>query len=123
MFDRTGELGNALAYYKTDAKGDIDRAFSLEKEMAHLLGTERGTPGLERTLYPKKIDTMPEAWEVMTRIKRPEEEDKDVRITIDRELQTFIANELDGKKGAVGRDKSANRRCFGDVFKSVIQRQ
>ena len=101
MFDRTGELGNALAYYKVDSQGDIDRAFSLEKEMAHLLGTERGTPGLERTLYPKKVDTMPEAWEVLTRIKRPEEENKDVRITIDRELQAFIAKELDGKKGAV----------------------
>ena|SRR5688572_8308768 len=47
MLDRNGTLGGALAYYKVDAGGDIVRAFALEKEMAHLLGTERGTPGLE----------------------------------------------------------------------------
>ena len=35
------------------------RTFALEKEMAHLLGTERGTPGLERTLY--KQDSRPDA--------------------------------------------------------------
>lgn len=101
MLDRSGKLGNALAYYKVDQEGDIERAFSLEKEMAHLLGTERGTPGLERTLYKQKADPAPEAWEVLTRIKRTEDEQKDVRITIDRDLQTFIAKQLEGKKGAV----------------------
>jgi hypothetical protein len=51
MLDRSGNLGGALAYYKLDRNGDINRIFALEKEMAHILGTERGTPGLERTLY------------------------------------------------------------------------
>lgn len=101
MLDRSGQLGSALAYYKLDGKGDIGRAFALEKEMAHLLGTERGTPGLERTIYKKQTEPMPEAWEVLTRIKRPEDEQKDVRITIDRDLQAFIARQLDGKKGAI----------------------
>ena len=101
MLDRTGTLGGALAYYKLDSKGDIGRAFALEKEMAHLLGTERGTPGLERTLYRKQADPSPEAWEVLTKIKRKEDEQKDVRITIDRDLQAFIANQLEGKKGAI----------------------
>ena len=101
MLDRSGKLGNALAYYKLGANGDIDRAFALEKEMAHLLGTERGTPGLERTLYQKLKDPTPEAWDVLTRIKKPEEENKDVRITIDRDLQAFLAQQLDGKKGAI----------------------
>lgn len=101
MLDRTGNLGSALAYYKVDKDGEIGRYFALEKEMAHLLGTERGTPGLERTLYKKQADPMPEAWEILTKIKRPEEGQKDVRITIDRDLQAFLAKELEGKKGAI----------------------
>src|SRR6185369_12998117 len=101
MLDRSGTLDGALAYYKVDQNGDIDRAFSLEKEMAHLLGTERGTPGLERTLYKKAADPMPEAWEVLTKIKRKEDEPKDIKITIDRDLQAYIATQLEGKKGAI----------------------
>lgn len=101
MFDRTGNLGSALAYYKVDQKGDIERTFSLEREMAHLLGNERGTPGLERTLYQRIVDPMPEAWEVLTKIKRKEDEQKDVRITIDRDLQAYAAQQLEGKKGAI----------------------
>ena len=101
MLDRSGKLGEALAYYKVDADGDIVRSFGLETEMAHLLGTERGTPGLERTLYKRNTDPAPESWEVLTRIKRAEDEQKDVRTTIDRDLQTFIAKQLEGKKGAI----------------------
>ena len=101
MLDRSGTLDGALAYYKVDQNGDIGRAFSLEKEMAHLLGTERGTPGLERTLYKKAADPMPEAWEVLTKIKRKEDEPQDVKITIDKNLQAYIAQQLEGKKGAI----------------------
>jgi penicillin-binding protein A len=101
MLDRSGKLGSALAYYKVNQEKDIVRAFALEKEMAHLLGTERGTPGLERTLYQKAKDPTPEAWEVLTSIKKKEDEQKDVRITIDRDLQAFLAQQLEGKKGAV----------------------
>ena len=101
MLDRSGKLGSALAYYKAQQNGDIVRAFSLEREMAHLLGTERGTPGLERVLYRRSVDPMPEAWEVLTRIKKPEEEQRDVRITIERDLQAYLGKVLEGKKGAV----------------------
>lgn len=101
MLDRTGNLTNALAYYKLNKDGKIDREFPLEKEMAHLLGTERGTPGLERTLYNKEADPMPEAWEILTKIKKKEPENNDVRITISRELQEFVAKKLEGKKGAI----------------------
>jgi penicillin-binding protein A len=101
MLDRTGNLASALAYYKVDKDGEIGRYFALEKEMAHLLGTERGTPGLERTLYKKNADPMPEAWEILTKIKKPEETQTDVRITIDRDLQAFLATKLEGKKGAI----------------------
>ncbi len=101
MLDRNGNLGSALAYYKVDKDGDIVRGFALDKEMAHLLGTERGTPGLERSLYRKKADPMPESWEVLTKVKKTEEEKRDVRITIDRDLQTYAAEQLKDKKGAI----------------------
>lgn len=101
MLDRSGRLDQALAYYKLDADGDIVRSFPLEKEMAHLLGTERGTPGLERTLYRRTADPMPEAWEMLFKYKKPEPENNDVRITIDRNLQSFVAKQLEGKKGAI----------------------
>jgi len=101
MLDRTGRLDQALAYYKLDTDGDISRSFPLEKEMAHLLGTERGTPGLERALYRRGSDPMPEAWEILTKYRKPEPENKDVRITIDRNLQAYVAQQLEGKKGAI----------------------
>jgi len=101
MLDRTGKLENVLAYYKLGDDGKIDRTFPLEKEMAHLLGTERGTPGLERTLYKREEDPMPEAWEILTKVKKPEPENKDVRITIDKQLQQFVAKKLEGKTGAI----------------------
>lgn len=101
MLDRNGDLTDALAYYKVDKEGMIVRGFSLEREMAHLLGTERGTPGLERTLYKRVEDTTPEAWEVLTKIRRKEDEQKDIKVTIDKNLQTYIASQLEGKKGAI----------------------
>lgn len=101
MLDRTGKLDAALAYYKVDKDGNIVRNFPLEKEMAHFLGTERGTPGLERTLYKREADPMPEAWEILTKYKKPEPENKDVRVTIDKDLQAYSAKLLEGKKGAI----------------------
>ncbi len=106
MFDRSGKLDKALAYYKKAPDGTIDRTFALDREMSTLLGTEIGSPGLERTLYKHIADPMPEAWEILTKVKKPEEEQKDVRITIDRELQVYLAQLLDvelkkGRKGAI----------------------
>lgn len=101
MLDRNGNLTDALAYYKVDKDGNIVRGFSLEREMAHLLGTERGTPGLERTLYKRVADPAPEAWEVLTTIRRKEDEQRDVKVTIDKNLQSYIAQQLEGKKGAI----------------------
>ncbi|MBK9215901.1 MAG: hypothetical protein IPM59_09940 [Chloracidobacterium sp.] len=101
MLDRSGTLQNALAYYKLDKDGNIDRTFSLDKEMAHLLGTERGSPGLERSLYKQEADPMPEAWEILTKYKKPQPENRDVKITIDKNLQAFVAKQLGDRNGAV----------------------
>ncbi|MBP9664268.1 MAG: hypothetical protein KBD94_06565, partial [Pyrinomonadaceae bacterium] len=101
MLDRSGTLENALAFYKVEPDGTIGREFSLDKEMAHLLGTERGEPGLERSLYSKSADPMPEAWEILTKYKKPQAENRDVRITIDKNLQAFAAKQLKDRNGAV----------------------
>ena len=101
MLDRTGKLPSALAYYRIDKDGQVQRSYSLEQEMAHLLGTERGTPGLERTLFSRNADPMPEAWEILTKYRKPEPEQKDVRLTIDKDLQAFSAKQLEGKHGAI----------------------
>jgi hypothetical protein len=101
ILDRTGKLDESLANYRIDKDGRIVRNYPLDKEMAHLLGTERGTPGLERTLFRKGSDPMPEAWEILTKYKSPQPENKDVRITIDHDLQQYVASQLEGKKGAI----------------------
>lgn len=101
MLDRTGKLDATLALYKIDENGRINRSYPLEGEMAHLLGTERGTPGLERTLFKRIANPTPEIWEVLTSYRPPEPEQKDVRITIDRELQTHAAKLMENKKGAI----------------------
>lgn len=101
MLDRSGKLSGALAYYKKDQNGNIVRTYALDRELAHLLGTELSTPGLDRTLYKQNVEPMPEAWEVLTWIKKPEDTQTDVAITIDRDLQVFLAKQLEGKKGAV----------------------
>jgi cell division protein FtsI/penicillin-binding protein 2 len=44
---------------------------------------------------------MPEAWEILMKYKKPEPENKDVRITIDRELQAYAAKRLEGKTGGI----------------------
>src|SRR5215813_8108456 len=101
ILDRTGKLDDSLANYKIDKDGRVVRNYPLDKEMAHLLGTEWGTPGLERTLFRKGSDPMPEAWEILTKYKSPQPENKDVRITIDHDLQAYVASQLEGKKGAI----------------------
>lgn len=101
MLDRSGKLENALAFYRINDQGEVVRGYSLQREMAHLLGTERGTPGLERTLYRKKSDPMPEAWQVFWTIRQLEDSENDVKITIDRELQEYAAKQLEGRTGAV----------------------
>jgi penicillin-binding protein 2 len=101
MLDRSGDLGSSLAYYKHEPDGDIVRAYALEREMAHILGSERGVPGLERTLFKKAADPTPESWEVLFNYTKRPDADRDVKITIDRDLQRYVAEQLKGKKGAV----------------------
>lgn len=101
MLDRTGKLENALAYYKVGQDGSIVRSYGLDREISQILGTDRGSPGLERSLYKRSDDMMPESWDILMRIRRPEDDNKDVKTTLDKELQSYIADQLAGRAGAI----------------------
>ena len=51
ILDRSGKLENALALYKRDASGNITREYPMDKQLAHIFGSDRGDPGLERALF------------------------------------------------------------------------
>src|SRR5437868_4628978 len=51
ILDRSGSLDRALALYRRAPNGQIVRDYPLDAEMAQLLGSDRGDPGLERALF------------------------------------------------------------------------
>lgn len=102
VLDRTGKLDRALAYYKKS--GDhVERIYPLDKEMAHLFGTDLGDPGLERALFGVQSSVVPEAIEVLQGRRVIQDAVQDVKLTIDRDFQKAVAEELakSGRKGAI----------------------
>lgn len=101
ILDRSGKLENALALYRRDASGNIYRDYPMDKQMAHIFGSDRGDPGLERALFGVQSGALPEAWEVVKGRSVEFLGNKDVRLTIDRDLQQAAVDQLKGKHGAV----------------------
>ena len=101
IFDRTGKLERALALYRRDGKGDIVRDYPMDKAFAHIFGSDRGDPGLERALFGVQGGAMPEDLEVVKGESVSRKANMDVRITIDRDLQQAAVDQLKGKHGAV----------------------
>ncbi|HKY42810.1 MAG TPA: penicillin-binding transpeptidase domain-containing protein [Pyrinomonadaceae bacterium] len=101
VFDRSGRVDQPLAYYKRDSGGHIRREYPMDRALAHLFGSDRGDPGLERALFGVQSGVLPEALEVVK--GRPVEfkGNQDVRLTIDRNLQQTAVELLKGKHGAV----------------------
>jgi penicillin-binding protein A len=101
VFDRSGRVDQPLAYYKRDSGGHIRREYPMDRALAHLFGSDRGDPGLERALFGVQSGVLPEALEVVK--GRPVEfkGNQDVRLTIDRNLQQTAVDLLKGKHGAV----------------------
>ncbi len=102
ILDRTGNLDRALAYYHKEGN-EIVRTYPMDKEMAHLFGSDLGDPGLERALFGVQSSVVPEALEVVQGKKTTQDAVKDVRLTIDRDFQKAVAEELhkSGRNGAV----------------------
>jgi peptidoglycan glycosyltransferase len=101
ILDRSGRLDKALAYYRKDERGDIVREYPLDVGMAHLLGSDRGDPGLERALFGIESGAVPEALDLVMNNASLQQANADVRLTIDRDLQQAAVDQLKGKHGAV----------------------
>jgi len=101
LLDRSGKLENALALYRRDSSGNIYRDYPMDKAMAQLFGTDLGDPGLERALFGVQSGALPEALEVVRGKTVEFAGNKDVRLTIDRDLQQAAVDQLKGKHGAV----------------------
>jgi penicillin-binding protein A len=102
ILDRTGRLDRALAYYKKS--GDqIERIYPMDKEMAHLFGSDLGDPGLERALFGVQSSIVPEALEIVQGKRITQDAVQDVKLTIDRDFQKAVAEELakSGRNGAI----------------------
>ena len=101
ILDRSGRLDQPLAYYKRDSGGDIRREYPMDKALAHLFGSDRGDPGLERALFGVQSGALPEALAVVRGEAVDFRGNQDVRLTIDRALQQAAMDQLKGKHGAV----------------------
>jgi cell division protein FtsI/penicillin-binding protein 2 len=101
IFDRSGRVDQPLAYYKRDSSGNIKREYPMDKALAHIFGSDRGDPGLERALFGVQSGVLPEALEVVKGKEVEFRGNQDVRLTIDRGLQQAAVEQLKGKHGAV----------------------
>ena len=101
IFDRTGKLDQALALYRRDASGHIVREYPEDQAMAHLFGSDRGDPGLERALFGIESLSVPEALDVVRGHTIMQTANTDVQLTIHRELQKEAITQLKGRPGAV----------------------
>ncbi|HEX7331725.1 MAG TPA: penicillin-binding transpeptidase domain-containing protein [Pyrinomonadaceae bacterium] len=101
VFDRSGRMDQPLAYYKRDSSGNIKREYPMDRALAHLFGSDRGDPGLERALFGVQSGALPEALQVVEGEAVEFRGNQDVRLTIDRALQQTAVDQLKGKHGAV----------------------
>jgi cell division protein FtsI/penicillin-binding protein 2 len=101
ILDRSGTLDKALALYTRTGNGEITRTYTQDVAMAHLFGSDRGDPGLERSLFGIQSGAVPEAWQVVKGEQVRQSANTDVRLTIDIDLQKHAVEQLKGKHGAV----------------------
>jgi hypothetical protein len=100
ILDRSGQLDKALAFYRYE-NNQIVREYPLDRAMAHLFGSDRGDAGLERSLFGIESGQVPEAWQVMMGEDVKQRASLDVQLTIDKDLQQAVVDQLKDKHGAV----------------------
>src|SRR5438876_817838 len=98
IYDRKGR---PLAFYKKDAEGNIMRAYPMDSALAHIFGTDRGEPGLERALFGTESGAVPEVWQIIRGQTVEQKLNKDYTLTIDLDLQQAVVDQLKGNHGAV----------------------
>lgn len=90
-----------LALYRREPSGAINREYPMDSALAHIFGSDRGDPGLERALFGTQSGAVPEAWQIITGKSAGQKANRDVVLTIDRDLQQTAVDQLKGKHGAV----------------------
>ena len=98
IYDRKGR---PLAFYKKDSEGNIMRAYPMDSALAHIVGSDRGEPGLERALFGTESGAVPEVWQIIRGQTVEQKLNKDYTLTIDRDLQQAVVDQLKGNHGAV----------------------
>jgi len=98
IYDRKGR---PLAYYKKDSTGEIQREYPMDSAFAHLFGSDRGEPGLERALFGTEAGAVPEVWQIIKGETVEQKLNKDYTLTIDKDLQQAVVDQLKGNHGAV----------------------
>src|SRR5437773_7694070 len=98
IYDRKGR---PLAFYKKDSDGNIMRAYPMDSALAHIFGTDRGEPGLERALFGTESGAVPEVWQIIRGQTVEQKLNKDYTLTIDQDLQQAVVDQLKGNHGAV----------------------
>ncbi len=98
IYDRNGR---PLAYYKKNSNGEIDREYPMDTAFAHIFGTDRGEPGLERALFGTDAGAVPEVWQIIKGQTVQQKLNKDYTLTIDQDLQQTVVDQLKGNHGAV----------------------
>src|SRR5882762_9503122 len=98
IYDRKGR---PLAYYKKEADGNITREYPMDAALAHLFGSDRGEPGLERALFGAESGAVPEVWQIIKGQTVEQRLNRDYTLTIDRDLQQTVVDQLKGNHGAV----------------------
>ena len=98
IYDRKGR---PLAYYKKDSNGNIEREYGMDAPLAHIFGSDRGEPGLERALFGTESGAVPEVWQIIRGQTVEQKLNKDYTLTIDQELQQTVVDQLKGNHGAV----------------------
>src|SRR5258708_4526042 len=61
IYDRKGR---PLAYYKKEGE-DIVREYPMDSALAHIFGSDRGEPGLERAMFGTESGAVPEVWQII----------------------------------------------------------
>src|SRR6266851_4611036 len=98
IYDRKGR---PLAYYKRDSNGNIMREYPMDSALAHIFGSDRGEPGLERALFGTESGALPEVWQIIRGQTVQQKLNKDYALTIDLDLQQAVVDQLKGNHGAV----------------------
>ena len=94
------KTGQATRVLSSRCQRQHSREYPMDKAMAHIFGTDRGDPGLERALFGVQSGAFRKRSKLL-KARGRDQRQQDVRLTIDRELQQAAVDQLKGKHGAV----------------------